>query len=120
MSSNRIAYSENGAPLSEKPHYRLAKGGASKPNARGTCDISTAHNSQGGGIQNKYVLANLKPVARVQARHRVSPSPRKIPIYELDIMALELLSKMAVNVQMPLEMMLQQKSSIRRNLPRFR
>ena len=120
MSSNRIAYSENGAPISEEPLYRLAKGGASKPNAIGTCDITKAHDSKGGGVSNKYVLANMKPVARVQSRHRVSPSPRKIPQYKLDIMALEMLSKMATDVHMPLEMMLKQQTSIRRNLPRFR
>ena len=120
MSSNKIAYSRHGAPISERPHYRLAKGGASKPEAKGTCDIDKAHDSQGGGVRNYYVLANMKPVARVKSRNRVSPSPRKIPNYELDIMELEMLSKMAVDVHMPLEMMLKQQTSIRRNLPRFR
>ena len=67
MSSNKIAYSDNGAPLTKQPHYRLAKGGASKPYASGTCDISTAHDSNGCGLKNYYVLANLKPVTRVQS-----------------------------------------------------
>ena len=124
MSSNRIAYSENGAPLSENPHYRLAKGGSAKPKAMGTCDISRAHDSLGGGIPNYYVLAKMKPVARVQSRHRVSPSPRKIPNYEME----SIIDKSAIlnpigaamGQVASLSMIMMQRNQIRMNLPRFR
>ena len=120
MSANKIAYAEHDLPLGKTPHYKLAKGSSTNPNGIGTCDLYKAGDREGSGITNSFVLERMKPVARVQSRHRVSKSPRKIPNYELDVMALEMLSKMAVNVQMPLEMMLQQQSRIRRNLPRFR
>ena len=115
MSSNRIKYAHDGSNF---PLYSLSKG--RKPQDMSTCHFSSGELRVKSGIQNYYVLANMQPVARVQSRHRVSPSPRKIPNYELDIMALEMLSKMAVDVHMPLEMMLKQQTSIRRNLPRFR
>ncbi len=82
MSSNRIAYSNTGAPLKQEPQYRLAKGRSAKPDAVGTCDLCEERDRMARGVRNTFVLATMKPVARVQSRHRVSPSPRKIPKYK--------------------------------------
>ena len=124
MSSNKIAYSQNGVPLTEKPHYRLAKGGSAKPYAMGTCDISTANDGIGAGIQNYYVLAHMKPVARVKSRHRVSPSPRKIPNYEMESIIDKLAVLNPIGTAMgqiaTLSMIMMQRNHIRSNLPRFR
>lgn len=120
MSSNRIAYSDTGASLKDEPHYRLAKGRSSKPNAIGTCDLFKANDGEGHGIGNRYVLRDMKPVARVQSRHRVSPSPRKIPNYEIDIMVEAALGKLALNLNTPLAMVHNFRNNIRMNIPRYR
>ena len=77
MSSNRIKYQSE--PY--HPMYSLSKG--RKPKDKAICNFSDGSNVVQQHIDNENVLANMKPVARVQSRHRVSPSPRKIPQYQL-------------------------------------
>jgi hypothetical protein len=119
--SNRIRYvpEKDLDNLDNVALYEITKG--NKPHDITMCnDLAREVYPFRSGFTNKWVLENLVQVPRVQSRFRVSPSPRKIPSYTLDHMALELLSKMAVDVRMPLEMMIQQQHEIRRTLPRFR
>ena len=124
MSSNKIAYSDNGAPLTKQPHYRLAKGGSAKPNAIGTCDLFEANDGAGGGVTNDYALRTMQPVERVQSRHRVSPSPRKIPNHEMEsiIDGITLMNPISTGLGniATLAMILSHRNMIRSNLPRFR
>jgi hypothetical protein len=118
MSSNRIKYQS-------KPHhpmYSLSKG--RKPKDEAICNFSDGSNVVQQYIDNEHVLATMKPVARVQSRHRVSPSPRKIPNYEMEsiIDKLAVLNPIgtAIGQVASLSMIMTQRNSIRRNLPRFR
>ena len=67
--------------------YKFAKGRSARPFAKGTCG-SAKHFEDNvqwpSEISNVWVLDTMVPVARVQSRHRVSPSPRKMPRYVLE------------------------------------
>ena len=77
MSSNRIKYQSK----PQHPMYSLSKG--RKPKGMTICHFSDGRNVVQKYINNEHILTTMKPVARVQSRHRVSPSPRKIPQYQL-------------------------------------
>ena len=118
MSSNRIKYQSE--PYN--PMYSLSKG--RKPEDKAICNFSDGRNVVQQYIDNEHVLAEMKPVARVQSRHRVSPSPRKIPNYEME----SIIDKSAVlnpigtamGQVATLSMIMMQRNQIRMNLPRFR
>ena len=117
MSANRIKYSTDGKNY---PLYKLTKG--RKPLGVGSCHFRGGEEQLNSGITNEYVLSQMKPVARVQSRHRVSKSPRKIPNYQLDIMVDELMRNMVGEPGLPLNFhqYMQKRQSIRQNMPRFR
>lgn len=118
MSSNRIKYQSE----PQHPMYSLSKG--RKPEDKVICHFSDGRNVVQQHIDNKHIIDTMQPVARVQSRHRVSPSPRKIPNYEMEniIDKLALLNPIgtAMGQVATLSMIMMQRNNIRMNLPRFR
>ena len=105
--------------------YKLAKGRSAKPHAVDTCGSATCFETGGQWISrvpNVWILETMVPIARVQSRHRVSPSPRKIPNYEIDIMVEESLRTILPSIGMPLYFVQHGNllNNIRMQTPRFR
>jgi len=86
--NNRIGYQSLKSVTEKDPViYKLAKGRSSKPKSVGMCGSSRTFRvgeQWRSRLCNDYILAEMVPVERVQSRHRVSPSPRKIPRYVLE------------------------------------
>jgi len=119
--NNKLRYISRGITKgAEFPQYKLARGRANNPNGEAICigDVG----SWPSNINNEWILRTMVQVPRKQSIHRVSPSPRKIPQYELDIMVTEVLGDMRGNMGVPLTFMEQQvhATRVRQQMPRFR
>jgi len=116
--NNKLRYTSN--VTLEFPQYRLARGRANNPHGEPLCIGSRS--SWPSKLNNAWVMITMTQVPRKQSIHRVSPSPRKIPQYELDFMVTTVLGDMRGNMGVPLTFMEQQvhATRVRQQMPRFR